>query len=139
MTSSHSKADLVMPWFDFIVGVSLAISFKKFDRPKTPKRTAFTKATVRFAKIFILGILTQCGISLIEFNMSKLRIMGILQRVAVCYYVVALMEIFLPRNVNVKVVGIESSQGGNLRYVLLCILLLLFRSPPLFFSYPSLT
>ena len=63
----------------------------------------------------MLGVLTQCGITLIEFNMSKLRIMGILQRVAVCYYAVALMEIFLPRNVHIKVVGIESMQGGNLR------------------------
>ncbi len=33
-----------------------------------------------------------------NYNLSMIRIMGILQRVAVCYYAVALMEIFLPRS-----------------------------------------
>eukprot|EP00729_Bicosta_minor_P009475 gene9474-21250_t len=77
------------------------------DRPNVHKRTAFKKATVRFLKIFVLGVITQCGISLIEFNMSKLRIMGILQRVAV--------------------LGIESAQGGNIRSGLKSIATLLRR------------
>eukprot|EP00041_Stephanoeca_diplocostata_P032317 m.1032949 g.1032949 ORF g.1032949 m.1032949 type:complete len:1186 (+) comp24129_c0_seq8:123-3680(+) len=97
-------ADFVMPFFDYMVGVSLAISLKRLEdvsggqrKGRAYKAKAFRKATVRFFKIFIIGVLTQGGISCIEFNLSKIRIMGILQRVAVCYYAVALMEIFLPR------------------------------------------
>lgn len=33
-----------------------------------------------------------------QYDVGHIRIMGILQRVAVCYYAVALMEIFLPRS-----------------------------------------
>jgi hypothetical protein len=62
-------ADFVMPWFDFIVGVSLAISFKRFDTVHSgrgpSKSDAMQKAFTRFAKIFILGVLTQCGVSLV--------------------------------------------------------------------------
>lgn len=45
----------------------------------------------------------------------------------VCYYAVAVMEIFLPRNVNNKVLGIESAQGGNIRSGLKSIATLLRR------------
>jgi predicted acyltransferase len=94
-------ADFVMPFFDFMVGVSLAISLKRVQQVSASgggfRRAAFVKATVRFVKIFVIGVVTQGGISLIEFNLEKIRIMGILQRVAVCYYAVALLEIFLPR------------------------------------------
>ncbi|EGD78011.1 hypothetical protein PTSG_09649 [Salpingoeca rosetta] len=95
-------ADFVMPFFDFIVGVSLALSFKKFDledATTTPRVwPALRKATIRFLKLFILGMLTQGGIDIMNYDLAHIRIMGILQRVAVCYYAVALMEIFLPRN-----------------------------------------
>eukprot|EP01147_Barroeca_monosierra_P004204 gene4204-6550_t len=106
-------ADFVMPFFDFIVGVSLALSFKKFDleglslNNETNKLDATTsprqgpalrKATIRFLKLFSLGMLTQGGIDIMQYDVGHIRIMGILQRVAVCYYAVALMEIFLPRS-----------------------------------------
>lgn len=116
-------ADFVMPFFDFMVGVSLAISLKRVqqvsDTGKGFRRAAFVKATVRFIKIFVIGVITQGGISLIEFNMAKIRIMGILQRVAVCYYAVALMEIFLPRATQFDP---SKASGGLLQqtWLLLC-------------------
>ncbi len=39
----------------------------------------------------------QCGVNIMQYDLSVIRIMGILQRVAVCYLVGALMEICLPR------------------------------------------
>eukprot|EP00039_Didymoeca_costata_P008632 m.114452 g.114452 ORF g.114452 m.114452 type:complete len:1152 (-) comp14167_c0_seq1:6-3461(-) len=102
-------ADFVMPFFDFMVGVSLAISLKKFGMHGTGRKwEAFKKATIRFLKLFIVGVITQGGISCIEFNLAKVRVMGILQRVAVCYYFVAIMEIFLPRNMAMS----SSSEPG---------------------------
>jgi hypothetical protein len=92
-------ADFVMPFFDFIVGVSLAMSFKKFDLEGqgAQRWPALRKATVRFVKLFLIGVFTQGGIDFMAYDMAHIRVMGILQRVALCYYAVALMEIFLPR------------------------------------------
>jgi predicted acyltransferase len=61
-------ADFVMPFFDFMVGVSLAIAFKRFDLESTSSHRwdAFKKATIRFLKLFILGVLTQVSCSLLE-------------------------------------------------------------------------
>jgi len=61
-------ADFVMPFFDFMVGVSLAISFAKFDlasREGAKRWPAFKKATVRFVKIFLIGVATQVGVRLL--------------------------------------------------------------------------
>lgn len=103
-------ADFVMPFFDWIVGVSLALAFQRFNLESTARHrwSAFRKATWRFLKLFLIGVATQGGIDFMDYNMSQIRIMGILQRVAVCYYVVALMEIFLPRR---QVVILPFSMG----------------------------
>eukprot|EP00043_Microstomoeca_roanoka_P017928 m.188833 g.188833 ORF g.188833 m.188833 type:complete len:1127 (-) comp16734_c1_seq1:3793-7173(-) len=106
-------ADFVMPFFDFIVGVSLALSFKKFDLESSDKplrRTpALRKATIRFLKLFFIGMLTQGGIDIMNYDLAHIRIMGILQRVAVCYYAVALMEIYLPRSTRNRDYNLASS------------------------------
>lgn len=77
-------ADFVMPFFDFIVGVSLALSFKKFhlETPDggLPQRwSAFRKSTVRFLKLFFIGMFTQGGIAFMTYDVAHIRIMGILQ------------------------------------------------------------
>jgi hypothetical protein len=90
-----------MPNFDFMVGVSIAFALKRAAQSSDnrTKWSATYKATVRAFRLFILGILTQCGVGLMQYQLSQLRIMGILQRVALCYYVAALFEIWLtPRD-----------------------------------------
>lgn len=54
-------ADFVMPFFDFMVGVSLTLAYKRFDLESTnsKKIDALKKATVRFLKLFFIGLLTQ--------------------------------------------------------------------------------
>jgi len=64
----------------------------------TPSRPlALWKAFIRFAKLFVIGLLTQGGINIMAYDLSQIRVMGILQRVALCYIVAALCEILLPR------------------------------------------
>ena len=61
-------ADVVMPWFLFMVGTSMAFSFKKLGN-----RGAITrKVLTRTAKLFILGILTQ-GQRPVEVRDCRLR------------------------------------------------------------------
>ena len=87
-------ADLVMPWFDFMVGVSIALSFKRFVKPSGNRCQGLKKAMWRFVKIFVLGMLTQGCEDLFVCNLKYIRIMGILQRVAVCFLITALVELY---------------------------------------------
>ncbi|MED6137762.1 hypothetical protein PIB30_067997 [Stylosanthes scabra] len=91
-------ADLVMPFFLFIAGVSLALVYK--TRP--PRRIAATsQASLRALKLFVLGILLQGGyfhgINSLTFgvDIQTIRWLGILQRIAIGYIVAALCEIWL--------------------------------------------
>ncbi|XP_027184852.1 heparan-alpha-glucosaminide N-acetyltransferase-like [Coffea eugenioides] len=92
-------ADFVMPFFLFVAGVSLAIVYKKVpDRIR-----ASWKVVLRALKLFFLGILLQGGylhgVTSMTYgvDIERLRILGILQRIAIGYLVAALCEIWLPR------------------------------------------
>ncbi|XP_057517767.1 uncharacterized protein LOC130798685 [Amaranthus tricolor] len=91
-------ADLVMPFFLFIAGLSLAIAYKKVG----DKMDATKKAISRAAKLFVLGVFLQGGYlhgaKSLTYGVDILRIrwMGILQRISIAYLVAALCEIWLP-------------------------------------------
>jgi predicted acyltransferase len=90
-----SLADATMPMFDFIVGCSVALAFSKLDKTNAGKRWgALKKAIWRFFKIFVLGVATQGGVDIFNYDVEHVRTMGILQRVAVCYLVAAVVEIY---------------------------------------------
>jgi predicted acyltransferase len=74
-----TPTDLVFPFFLFIVGVSITLS------RKTANWTAIAR---RSAIIFALGLFLN---AFPRFNMASLRIPGVLQRIAVCYAVAALI------------------------------------------------
>jgi predicted acyltransferase len=102
-------ADLVMPWFDFMVGVSIALSFNRFvtptisnDQHSSRRFEGFKKAIWRFIKIFVIGMLTQGCEDLFVCNLKYIRIMGILQRVAVCFLFTALVELYTGKETQVK-------------------------------------
>lgn len=89
-------ADFVMPFFLFMVGCSMSLSFSKYNGSS---RTLTYKIIGRTAKLFLIGVATQ-GADLWGgggFNMSFIRVPGILQRIAWAYFVVAMMSLFLPR------------------------------------------
>ncbi|KAI0496229.1 hypothetical protein KFK09_022540 [Dendrobium nobile] len=89
-------ADFVMPFFLFIVGVSIALAFKRISRVPD----AIRKIVVRTIKLLFWGILLQGGYSHAPddlsygVDMKKIRWCGILQRIALAYLVVALVEVF---------------------------------------------
>jgi len=90
-------ADFVFPFFLFIVGVSLAFAYKR-----VPDRALATKkAAIRTSKLFLLGLVLQGGFfhSIHDLtygvDIHKIRLMGILQRIAIAYLTVALCEIWL--------------------------------------------
>lgn len=91
-------ADCVMPFFLFIVGVSLALVYKNVENRLQATYKAFLKAL----QLFILGMFLQGGyfhgITSLTYgvDMESIRWLGILQRISLCYIVAALCEIWLP-------------------------------------------
>ncbi|ANM70716.1 heparan-alpha-glucosaminide N-acetyltransferase-like protein (DUF1624) [Arabidopsis thaliana] len=89
-------ADFVMPFFLFIVGVSIALSLKRISN----KFEACKKVGFRTCKLLFWGLLLQGGFShapdelTYGVDVTMMRFCGILQRIALSYLVVALVEIF---------------------------------------------
>jgi predicted acyltransferase len=81
-----TPTDLVFPFFLFIVGVSMWYSFKKYGRGLTAK--GLQKVLKRTLIIFILGLLLNL---FPYFNFEKVRIFGVLQRIALAYGAGALL------------------------------------------------
>ncbi|KAJ6393285.1 hypothetical protein OIU77_022707 [Salix suchowensis] len=90
-------ADVVMPFFLFIVGVSLGLTYKKLSC----KAVATGKAILRTLKLLIIGLFLQGGFLhglndlTYGVDMNQIRWMGILQRIAIGYLVGAMCEIWL--------------------------------------------
>ncbi|KAF9680233.1 hypothetical protein SADUNF_Sadunf06G0100000 [Salix dunnii] len=93
-------ADFVMPFFLFIVGVAIALAFKRIPK----RRDAVTKIIPRTLKLLFWGVLLQGGYShapgdlAYGVDMKLIRWCGILQRIALVYMVVALLEALIPKN-----------------------------------------
>ncbi|XP_008811061.2 heparan-alpha-glucosaminide N-acetyltransferase-like [Phoenix dactylifera] len=90
-------ADFVMPFFLFIVGVAMGLAYKRVsDGVATAK-----KAVLRALKLFILGLVLQGGyfhgIHNLTFgvDITSIRWMGVLQRIAIAYLLAAICEIWL--------------------------------------------
>lgn len=95
-----TPTDLVFPFFLFIVGVAMWFSFQKYDHAATPE--AIQKVLKRTALIFIIGLLLNAypfirfdpeltfRQELVEYY-GNLRIMGVLQRIALAYGMASLI------------------------------------------------
>ena len=79
--------DLIFPLFIFLVGVSLAFSFSKMQAQRGFRGTLW-RILRRGAVLYLLGILMYGGLSM---GISGVRLCGVLQRIAICYVVAALL------------------------------------------------
>jgi predicted acyltransferase len=90
-----TPTDLVFPFFLFIVGVAISLSFSRKIEKGIEKPGLYLKIVRRSMILFAVGIL----LALIpRFGFSTLRIPGVLQRIALCYLFSSLLFI----NVGVK-------------------------------------
>lgn len=83
-----TPTDLVFPFFLFIVGVSISFAFSG----KKPDSSILRKVFVRGLKLFGLGLFLAL---FPKFDFSTVRIMGVLQRIALVYLVCSLAFLFL--------------------------------------------
>jgi predicted acyltransferase len=93
-------ADLVFPFFIFIVGVSLVFSLSKSLKNGESKKQLALKITKRAITIFLIGLFLNAFPY--HFHLDTLRIYGVLQRIAICYFVSALL--FLTTNIRTQAI-----------------------------------
>jgi predicted acyltransferase len=83
--------DLIFPLFVFIVGVSLVFSLTKTIE-RSGRRAAIGRILRRFLLLYLLGILYYGGFST---PFEKIRLVGVLQRIALCYLFASLLFVYL--------------------------------------------
>jgi predicted acyltransferase len=83
-----TPTDLIFPFFLFIVGVAIPLALGKRVERGDDRRSLFIKVTIRSVIIFLLG---EFLAGFPYFQLSTIRIPGVLQRIAVCYFLASLI------------------------------------------------
>ncbi|TAD99510.1 MAG: DUF1624 domain-containing protein [Bacteroidetes bacterium] len=94
-----TPTDFIFPFFLFIVGSSITLAMGKIPL-ESEKKLAQQKIFIRSVKIFLIGIL-MAAFPFFQFSpefglsshLEGLRIMGVLQRIAICYLLCSLLFI----------------------------------------------
>ncbi|MCX7091687.1 MAG: DUF5009 domain-containing protein [Legionellales bacterium] len=89
-------ADLVFPFFLVAVGISLVLSMTKQRKNGVAKKKIIYKIVQRSIIIFMLGLLLNIfPYHLTGDTFTTVRIYGVLQRIALCYFFAALANLYL--------------------------------------------
>ncbi|MEC3881973.1 acyltransferase family protein [Parapedobacter sp. 10938] len=86
-----TPTDCIFPFFIFIVGISITLSYRKMLDTGRPKAALVAKTLKRAALIFLIGIFL--GL-FPDFAFDEIRIPGVLQRIAVVFLVCALLYLY---------------------------------------------
>ena len=78
-----TPTDLVFPFFVFIVGISLVFSLSKRLQQGASRSALMAQVFKRSLIIFGLGLLLN---GFPHYDLSSIRILGVLQRIALCYF-----------------------------------------------------
>ena len=90
-----TPTDLIFPFFLFIVGVSMAFSFSSRLQRDTPRRQLLKHVLWRGAILFALGMFLNGFPN--HYQLSTWRVYGVLQRIAVCYVISAMLALWTGR------------------------------------------
>jgi predicted acyltransferase len=92
-----TPTDLIFPFFVFIVGVAMTLSFAaRLQRGATRGRLA-RHVALRAIAIYAVGFFLN---AFPHFHMSTVRYSGVLQRIAVCYLIAGLFVLLTARRVD---------------------------------------
>lgn len=87
-----TPTDLIFPFFLFIVGVAMSLSFAA--KSDVPKSVLLRKVVRRSFILFGLGIFMA---AFPRFDVLHARIPGVLQRIALCYFAVSVLVLYTSR------------------------------------------
>ena len=106
--------DLIFPTFVFVVGVSLVFSLGKLIRTKG-RSAAVRRVIIRAAVIYLFGIIYYGGLSR---HFWDIRLMGVLQRIALAYLFAGLLFCYLsPRALVIVTAGLLVGYWALLSFV----------------------
>jgi len=102
-----TPTDLIFPFFLFIIGVAMTYSLSKYTTENRPTKTVYLRVLRRAAVLFILGLLLNgfWNKGVWTFDLSSIRLMGVLQRIALTYLFASLIVLKLPRKTQWFVAG----------------------------------
>jgi predicted acyltransferase len=92
--NGFTPTDLVFPTFLFIMGISMVLSFSAHRAKATSNAVMLTSIGRRFALLIFFGLVVN---GFPYFHLDTLRIYGVLQRIAVCYLLAALLQLVTDR------------------------------------------
>jgi predicted acyltransferase len=92
--NGFTPTDLVFPTFLFIMGISMVLSFSAHRAKATSNIVMLTSIGRRFALLIFFGLVVN---GFPYFHLDTLRIYGVLQRIAVCYLLAALLQLVTDR------------------------------------------
>jgi len=104
-----TAADFVFPWFIFLVGLTIPLSFEPAARIGYSKARIFSKVVKRSIILFALGLFVNNGSDLAHW-----RILGVLQRVSISYLITSTIVIFVPVFVQEKLPSEDTITTGLL-------------------------
>lgn len=97
-----TPTDLVFPFFLFIVGVAIVYAYSGAVERGATSKELVNKAAIRSFKLFGLGLIMAAYPFFqleptfgIRESIYGLRIMGVLQRIAVCYLIVSIFFVYM--------------------------------------------
>lgn len=96
-------ADLVFPFFIVILGASSVLALANLKRKGFSQRELVKIIVKRSAYIFCMGLCL--NILPNHFFLSQLRILGVLQRLALCYFFSAMFFLFTRTSVQVLIIA----------------------------------
>src|SRR5262245_39390983 len=99
-----TPTDLIFPFFLFIVGVAIPLALGRRLDAREPPSALVVKIVRRSAIIFALGLLLH---ALPDFDFASIRIPGVLQRIAVCYLVAALLFLWTRWQTQAVLVAVQ--------------------------------
>jgi len=106
--------DLIFPLFAFIVGVSLVFSLSKAVATEGQSQTS-CKILKRSLILYLLGVLTYGGIG---GGLEQVRLLGVLQRLALCYCAAGLAFVWMsPRKLVALTVSLLVGYWAMLTFI----------------------
>jgi predicted acyltransferase len=92
-------SDLVFPFFLFIVGVAMSFSLSKYTDDNKPTGVVYWRILRRIAILFALGLFLNgfWNQGIWTFDVSSIRLMGVLQRISLSYLLASFAVLNLPR------------------------------------------
>lgn len=85
-------ADLIFPFFVFIVGVAIPYSFANRMARGESREKLFRHVLRRSVVLFAVGVFLN---GYPRFDLSTLRVMNVLQRIAICYFLASIVFVYI--------------------------------------------